>query len=151
MTIDGTSSATGTTAAHGATTNALEQSGLNADTFLKLLVAQLKYQDPTKPTDSAAMLQQSAQYSIVGRLNDLAEQTASLALAQHTTIATSFLGRTVTAKDIDGTDVTGVVSAVRMSSIGPVLVVGEKELPYGAVTTVATAGGRSDGSTTTTA
>jgi flagellar basal-body rod modification protein FlgD len=138
MTIEATGSA-GTTAA-ARPTSPLEQSGLNADTFLKLLVAQLKYQDPTKPTDSAAMLQQSAQYSVVERLNDLAAQTAELALAQHTSIATSYLGRTVTAVGADGTEVTGVVSAVRMSSYGPVLVVGDDELPYGAVTSVATTG-----------
>ena len=33
------------------------------DTFLKLLVAQMKYQDPLQPTDSAQMMSQLAQFS----------------------------------------------------------------------------------------
>ena len=34
------------------------------DTFLKLLVAQMKYQDPLQPTDSAQMMSQLAQFSL---------------------------------------------------------------------------------------
>ena len=38
---------------------------LNQDTFLKLLVAQMKYQDPLSPTDSTQFLTQTAQFTTV--------------------------------------------------------------------------------------
>ena len=33
---------------------------MGSDTFLKLLVAQMKYQDPSKPADSTEMMAQTA-------------------------------------------------------------------------------------------
>ncbi len=117
-------------------TSSLEQSGLNADTFLKLLVAQLRYQDPSKPTDSASLLQQSAQYTLVEKLNDLAAQNGALLDAQQMATATSYLGRSVTALDASGATVTGIATTVRSSPTGPVLVVAGKELPLGAVRSV---------------
>ena len=47
---------------------------LDRDAFLKLLVAQLKYQDPTKPADASQMVAQSAQLTMVDRLNEIASQ-----------------------------------------------------------------------------
>ena len=41
------------------------------DTFLKLLVAQLKYQDPTNPTDATQFMSQTAQFTMVEKLDAL--------------------------------------------------------------------------------
>lgn len=49
------------TPASTATTNAT--SGLGKDAFLKLLVAQIKYQDPLNPADGVQFLSQLAQFS----------------------------------------------------------------------------------------
>jgi len=63
-----------------ASSQGLEQTA-NKETFLKLLVAQIKNQDPLNPTDSTQFLTQLAQFSqleqlinIRGSIDDLAGQ-----------------------------------------------------------------------------
>ena len=46
---------------------------LGQDTFLQLLVTQLKYQDPLNPMDSAQSLLQTAQFTMVDKLNVIAD------------------------------------------------------------------------------
>ena len=46
--------------------------------FLQLLVAQMKYQDPMNPTDSADFLAQSAQFTALEKMQLVADQTGML-------------------------------------------------------------------------
>lgn len=50
----------------------------NEDTFLKLLVAQMKNQDPLKPQDGTEFLSQLAQFSQLEQLIAIREQLAAL-------------------------------------------------------------------------
>src|ERR1700755_3191230 len=68
------------------------------DTFLKLLVAQLKYQDPSNPADSTQFLAQTAQFTQVQKLG----QIADMMQAQQLIGASALVGRTVTYQDADG-------------------------------------------------
>src|SRR4051812_19020019 len=77
------------------------------DTFMKLLVAQLKYQDPSKPADSTAFLAQTAQFTQVEKLEDM----ISMMKSQRMTSASQLVGKTVTYQDPTGMTQTGVVSA----------------------------------------
>ena len=106
------------------------------DTFLKLLVAQLRYQDPTNPTDGAEFLAQTAQFTVVEKLEELAKTNAELLKAERMTTATSMIGRSVTYTSTGGTEATGVVTATQTGPMGPVLVVGNDEIPLGSVTAV---------------
>jgi flagellar basal-body rod modification protein FlgD len=106
------------------------------DTFLKLLVAQLRYQDPTSPTDGAEFLAQTAQFTVVEKLEELAKTNAELLAAERMTTATSMIGRTVTYTSTEGTEATGVVKATRIGPLGPVLEVGNDEIPLSSVTAV---------------
>ena len=72
------------------------------DTFLKLLVAQMKYQDPLQPTDSAQMMSQLAQFSQVEGLNNLNKQITALGLSQDFSAAVAMIGKTVSYKDAAG-------------------------------------------------
>ena len=54
---------------------------INQDTFLKLLVAQMKYQDPLSPTDSTQFLTQTAQFTEVSTLQQIEKDQQAI---QHT-------------------------------------------------------------------
>ena len=106
------------------------------DTFLKLLVAQLRYQDPTNPTDGAEFLAQTAQFTVVEKLEELAKTNAELLAAERLTTATSLIGRSVSYTNAEGTEATGVVTSTRTGPLGPVLQVGSDEIPLTAITQV---------------
>jgi flagellar basal-body rod modification protein FlgD len=96
--------------------------GMGSDTFLKLLVAQMKYQNPMSPSDPTAMLGQIATYAQVEALNKLQGLQASGNSLAETQIATSLVGQDVTAMDSTGAPVTGKVTAARFTDAGPILV-----------------------------
>ena len=50
--------------------------------FLELMVAQLRYQDPMNPQDSGEFLAQSAQFTALEKMQDVADRTAELLGAQ---------------------------------------------------------------------
>jgi flagellar basal-body rod modification protein FlgD len=107
--------------------------------FLKLLVAQLPYQDPTKPADTGQFLAQSAQFTMVERIEELAKVNADLLAAQRAASATALVGRQVSYTRSDGTLATGTVTAARLESSGPVLEVGGQSVPLSSVTAVTAA------------
>jgi flagellar basal-body rod modification protein FlgD len=108
-------------------------SELGKDTFLQLLVAQMKYQDPSKPTDSAEFLAQTAQFTIVEKLDDLAKNQQSLLSAQLMLGASNLVGRTVTYTAADGTEATGMVTSATISGSSPTLKVGNTDVPLSSV------------------
>ena len=87
------SSTANTQRATGAAANALGQ-----DQFLELMVAQLKNQDPTKPTDSSQFLGQIAQFGTVSGIQGLQKsftQMASALQSNQALMASSLVGRAV--------------------------------------------------------
>src|SRR5947199_173471 len=80
----------------GATTAANPSSSMmDKDTFLKLLVEQLRHQDPTAPADSSQWTAQMAQFSTVEQLTNLTKSTTQSAKSAAMTQAVGLLGRTV--------------------------------------------------------
>jgi flagellar basal-body rod modification protein FlgD len=129
MTVSGVSGATSPLAQYMAqpSSSADDNTKLDSDAFLKLLVAQLKYQDPSKPTDSNEMMAQSAQFTMVQRLEDMAKTTASSLSTEQGMAASSLVGKSVSWLDTDGTTHTGTVSSASFSggtSAVPTLKVG---------------------------
>ncbi|MCW2726121.1 MAG: flagellar hook capping protein [Frankiales bacterium] len=118
--------------APAAATNA---TAMGSDTFLKLLVAQLKYQDPSKPADSTAFLAQTAQFQMVEKLQQLADQNTQLLAEQHTLSAIGLVGRSVSYSS--GTNTAqGIVTGVQITPTGPVLSVGNSKIPLADVTDI---------------
>ena len=99
------------------------------DPFLKLLVAQLKYQNPTDPADSGEFLAQTAQFTMVEKLEQLVKQNEQVLAGDQMTAAAALLGRTVTYTNAAGTEATGVVQGARFAPTGAVLVVGTDQVP----------------------
>jgi flagellar basal-body rod modification protein FlgD len=126
--------------ATGAQSAAPQLGQLGGETFLKLLVAQLRYQNPMQPTDGSAMLQQTAQFTQVETLQQLASAQKELLATQHAGIASGFVGKEVTVVDADGVETTGVVEALRFTNEGPLLLLGGREFPLDAAREIRIAG-----------
>lgn len=104
------------------------------DAFLKLLVAQLKNQDPTKPMDSSEFMAQLASFSNVEQSIKANTKLDSLITSMALTQADGLIGKTVTSAD---GKVSGVVESVRIVSGGAVAVLtGGKEVTLEAGITV---------------
>lgn len=136
MTTIPTGAAAGQAAAAGSTaaTNAGKNS-IDSGAFLKLLVAQLKYQDPSKPVDSSAFMAQTAQMQMVESMNQLVSQNAAMIGGQNSLSALALVGKDVS-WTVDGVTKSGVVQAVKLDATGPLLVVGSAEIPLSVVSRV---------------
>ena len=113
-----------------------DSDGASKDMFLKLLVAQMKYQDPSKPADTSQMMSQTATFTQVEKLEELAQQNASLVTLQKSLSAGALVGHTVGYTDESGATQTGTVTSVRFGDAEPVAVVGGKDVPFGRLTEV---------------
>ena len=90
--------------------------------FLKLLVAQLQYQDPMNPTDNSQFMQQQAQFATVEGINNLQSTMKSLQAQNELASSVGLIGKQVSFPKSDGTLASGVVSAVNAGSDGSVTV-----------------------------
>ncbi len=90
--------------------------------FLKLLVAQLQYQDPMNPTDNNQFMQQQAQFATVEGINNLQSTMKSMQTQDQLASSVSLIGKQVSYPKADGSIATGVVSAVNTASDGTVSV-----------------------------
>jgi len=113
-------------------TESKSKNDMDKDLFLKLLVAQLKYQDPTKPADTTQFLAQTAQFTMVEKLEDLSKQQTEMVTAQLMASATNLIGRTVTYTDAGGAEHTGVVASTTIGS-SPTLKVGNTDVALSSV------------------
>ena len=109
-----------TAAANAAVKSAAKTAGsvaasLDSNTFLTLLLTQLKNQDPTKPMDSTEYVSQLATFSEVEQSTKTNAKLDSLLSSSFLDQASAIIGRTVTSSD--GT-VSGVVGSVRVTSDG---------------------------------
>jgi flagellar basal-body rod modification protein FlgD len=113
------------------------------DMFLKLLVAQMKYQDPTKPTDASAFLAQTAQFTLVEKMDALQDSQEEMLATNHVQAATALVGTTVSWNDKEKLDAdekpvvnSGVVDGVTISNGVPTLLIGKTELALSDITKV---------------
>lgn len=111
---------------------------MGKDTFLKLLVAQLRYQDPANPADSSQMMSQTAVFTQVEKLEELAKQNAALLALQRSASAGAMVGRTVVYTDPTGASATGVVTSVRLATdtAEAVAMIGDTAVGMGRITEI---------------
>lgn len=125
-------SATQTTLTSQSTENASSGSTtgkLDYDAFLKLLVAELKNQDPTKPMDSAQYIGQLASFSNVEQSIKLNTKLDKLIAAQAASQAESLIGRTLTSPD---GSISGKVNGLRIIDTGAIALLDNgKEIELG--------------------
>ena len=94
------------------TTNA---GSVDYDAFLTLLVAQLRNQDPTEPTDNAELMAQLASFSAVEQQIQTNDKLNTLIQASQLSQASSIIGNTITSAD---GQVSGIVESVILTDEG---------------------------------
>ena len=122
----------------GAPAQATGVGGLDSDAFLQLLVAQLRFQNPMEPTDGTALMQQTAQFTTVETLQAIADAQEQLMGFQQVSLALGLVGQKVYAVDATGGQIEGIVDGMRFTTEGPVLEIGDAEVPLANVLSVET-------------
>ncbi len=117
-------------AAQSASLSSSALGGMGEDAFLQLMVAQLKYQNPMQPSDPSAMMEQTSMFTQVEAMRDVLEMQQQLIGFQEVVLASSLVGKGVTADTASG-QVSGTVDGVRFTDEGPLLQVGDREIPLG--------------------
>ncbi len=134
----GAQTATGSSASSSVSA-AANASLLDRDAFLKLLVAQLKYQDPSKPADASEMISQSAQLSVVDKLDQISKSISEAGATNRLTLGGSIIGKQVTFAGTDGVPVNQVVTSVSFTGSTMVLRAGTWDVPIDSVLSISQA------------
>jgi flagellar basal-body rod modification protein FlgD len=145
----GSSTSTSSTSSSSSTSKIGEAAGLGKDDFMQLLIAQLKNQDPMKPTDDTQFIAQLAQFSSLEATNKMSDTLAELSNAQMLGQAAAMIGKTVSAKLTDGTTVTGTVTQVNMVDSKAKVVVNGQEIDSSLITSVTNTASSSTSTSTT--
>jgi flagellar basal-body rod modification protein FlgD len=109
----------GSSSTQNSTATTPTKAEVDYQSFLKLLVAQMKNQDPTQPMDSTQYVAQLAQFSNVEQSIQVNKKLSELLQVSAISQANSILGRTVTSAD---GSVTGVVQQVKLATNGVIAV-----------------------------
>lgn len=91
------------------------KASVDYDSFLRLLVAEMKNQDPTKPMDSTQYVAQLATFSQVEQLIQSNSKLDQILQASALSQADAVIGRQITSAD---GGITGIVAEVRLTSDG---------------------------------
>ncbi len=112
--VDAVASATSTQTASASKTDS-KKASLDYDNFLKLLITQMKNQDPTNPMDPSAQVAQLATFSQVEQSIKMNTNLESLISASSLSNASSYIGKTITSAD---GQTSGVVKSVEVTAEG---------------------------------
>lgn len=109
---------------------------LDSETFLTLLVAQLKYQDPSSPMDTNEMMAQTTQLASMEQLTALTTTMGESFALQMRDTASSLIGKQVSYLGEDGETVEGIATSVSYKYSVPLVTVGGKEVTLDAISAV---------------
>ena len=113
-----TTSTTASDAVAAANKAKADKNNLGKDDFLKLMIAQMKNQDPMNPSDDKDNIAQMAQFSSLEQITNLATATQDLASRLSMTQNVGLLGHTVTYTGTDKTPVSGTVDGLNIGKDG---------------------------------
>jgi flagellar basal-body rod modification protein FlgD len=110
---DTTGTATGST--KNTSTNTVDY-----NTFLQLLIAEMKNQDPTNPMDTSQYMSQFAQLSSVEQAMQTNTKLDALLSSSALSQADGLIGRTASFTDSNGNTVTSKIASVSINSDGSI-------------------------------
>ena len=107
-----------------------DPSALGKDQFLKLLITQLKHQDPISPVEDKEFIAQLAQFSSLEQMQNLNTNLSDMMLAQQklTSLgqAMQMIGKEVELFTKEGENLFGRVTGVQFKNGWPEIIVGGK-------------------------
>ena len=101
--------------------------GLGKDSFLQLLITQMRHQDPLEPVKDTEYIAQLAQFNSLEQMQNLNDKFDKMLKWSQMTQASSLIGKEVDGVTLDGT-ISGAVKEVRYVEGEPKLVVGKTQL-----------------------
>jgi flagellar basal-body rod modification protein FlgD len=101
-------------------TTSTSSTGVDYNTFLQLLIAEMKNQDPTNPMDTSQYMSQFAQLSSVEQAMQTNTKLDSLLSSQSLSQADGLIGKTVSFTDSTGATFSGKVASISINSDGSV-------------------------------
>ncbi|MCK1714853.1 flagellar hook assembly protein FlgD [Bradyrhizobium hipponense] len=119
MNVPSATETTSKTTSTGSPT-ATSSNSVDYNTFLQLLVAEMKNQDPTNPMDTSQYMSQFAQLSTVEQAMQTNTKLDALLSSQALSQADGLIGRTVSFTDSTGASFTGKIASVSINSDGSI-------------------------------
>lgn len=116
-----------------------QESTLGKDEFLKILVAQIKNQDPMKPLEDKEFIAQMAQFTSVEQLMNMSKELKELKNSlgfTATLIGKSIEWETASADGLEGIIKSGIVDSISMKGGESFAVVDGEEILIGRILTV---------------
>jgi len=109
-----------------------QSSTINQQDFLKIMLTQLRFQDPLKPMDNQQFVAQLAQFSALELSREQKTNTDTLLAVQSNTQSIELLGRSVEFYTGTGSaTAVGTVTAVTVNNGSPTLTIkGVNDQPY---------------------
>jgi flagellar basal-body rod modification protein FlgD len=102
---------------------------VSKDTFLQLLITQLKNQDPLDPQDSSEFIAELASFSSLEQMSNMnTEMETVLEMS-----ATSLIGKTATVIDGNSNEISGTIEGIVYYADGPAIKVDGTDYPFSSV------------------
>ncbi|MDA3822663.1 MAG: hypothetical protein PF450_08670 [Bacteroidales bacterium] len=111
--------------------------GMGKESFLKLLVTQLRHQDPTKPMEDKEFIAQMAQFYSLEQISNLNKEMKSLLQSSQATEANSLLGKRIEGiSALTKKPISGIVSSILHQGKNIILKVGKDEVSLDGINSV---------------
>ncbi|WP_027572777.1 flagellar hook assembly protein FlgD [Bradyrhizobium sp. WSM1743] len=120
MNVTSATDTTGKSSSSTSSTSATSSNSVDYNTFLQLLVAEMKNQDPTNPMDTSQYMSQFAQLSTVEQAMQTNSKLDALLSSQSLSQANGLIGKTVSFTDSTGASFSGEVVSVAINSDGSI-------------------------------
>lgn len=102
------------------TSQQTSKTAVDYQSFLKLLIAEMKNQDPTNPMDTSQYMSQFAQLSTVEQAMQTNSKLDALLSSQSLSQANGLIGKTVSFTDATGESFSGKVVSVSINADGSI-------------------------------
>lgn len=120
MNVTSATDSTSKSSSSTGSTTSTSSNSVDYNTFLQLLVAEMKNQDPTNPMDTSQYMSQFAQLSTIEQAMQTNTKLDALLSSQSLSQADGLIGKTVSFTDATGATFSGKVKSISINSDGSV-------------------------------